>query len=54
MLMIVEIIGERRYTAKGQVTVKYINGKTVTYDSKHTKHLILNPSQIKYVSIAKE
>jgi len=52
--MIIEIIGARSIDTEGLVTVMYTDGRIINYDGKKTSVLVLNPSQINYVSVAKE
>lgn len=49
--MRIEIIGEKVITTNGVVTVKYIDGELIIYHGKKTSSIVLNPSQIKYVSV---
>lgn len=52
--MIVKIVGHENIKAGGNVIVEFINGKVVNYEPSKTETLILNPDQIKSITIAKE
>jgi archaellum component FlaG (FlaF/FlaG flagellin family) len=52
--VIVKIVGHENIKAGGNVIVEFINGKVVTYEPSKTETLILNPGQIKSITIAKE